>query len=51
MIIWVCKVYVVKSKSGNKSLDPRTSTDLRKASDPMSTEIIPYQDDGYFMVY
>ena len=48
MIIWGCKVYVVNSKDGKKSLDPRTSTYPRTFVGPLITDNIPHQSDGYF---
>ena len=51
MIIWGCKVYVVNSKYGKKSLDPITSTDTRTVFGPLSADNLPHQADGYFMGY
>ena len=51
MIIWGCKVYVVNSKYGKKSLDPITSTYTRTVVGPMINVNLPNQADGYFMGY
>ena len=51
MIIWRCKVYVVNSKSVNKSLDPRTSKYPRKVVCPLSKDNINHQAYGYLMGY
>ena len=51
MIIWGCKVYVVKSKYGKKSHEPKTSTYPRTVVGTMSTDNLPHQADGYFMGY
>ena len=51
IIIWGCKVYVVNSISGKKSLDPRTSKDPRTVVGPMSNDNMNHQTYGYFMGY
>ena len=51
MIIWGCNFYVVNSKDGKKSLEPRTFTYPRTVVGPLIIDNITHQADGYFMCY